>query len=582
MRKMARKSVLLIILTAFAVGWVLLMSLGTAGSGTVQRGSASGPDGTTASIPLLDADSAFPTINIHVLIRDQAGQPVRGLDPAAFELTEDGIPVDTEFTGAGQQIVTSILVMDHSGSMENGGKMRGAREATKAYVSMARAGQDRLGVLIFNDDIDTLAALKRIERDDIDGLTRQIDRVAADGGTAFHDAVYAAVNDIHSAAGRKVVIALTDGLDKDSRRSVDQVIEYAQDNHIPVYTIGLGSGGDIDTDRLRRLARETDGEFHQTPTADELAALYRRIAQGLQNEYVLSYTSPTPKLDGTRREVVVNVAYDGGALSVGDSYTVGGIIETSFNWPLFGSLLLLLLGLIALPDAARRLRSLRPTPDEAKPPPPQPQPDDSAQEPPPPPPRPRPATAHLIAHFTISGDSVSIGSDEGNDIVVPSPSVALQHARIGVENGRYVITDLSQGHTAVSFGGDPAQLRPAQRNALKDGSLVKLGGVVLTFRQSAQGSAWLEMAHEVTKEIVTIGSEDSNNITLAHPSVSPRHAALRWDAGRLVVHDLDSAHGTFVSYSGEPAQERQVQANALKNGSTVRFGQLVFTIALRE
>lgn len=572
MRKMARKTVLLIILTAFAVGWVFLMSLGAASPATVQQGSATGPDGTTASIPLVDADSAFPTINTHVLIRDQAGQPVRGLGQAAFELTEDGIPVDVDFTGAGQQIVTSILVIDHSGSMRSG-KMRGAREAAKVFVSLTRENQDSLGILIFDDEIDTLSFLKRISSSDKDNLVQKISGISSDGGTAFHDAVYVAVEQLERASGRKVVIALTDGIDEDSRRSVDQVIGFAQDSHIPVYTVGLGDSGEIDTDRLQKLAEETSGEFHQTPTADQLAELYRRIAQGLQNEYVLSYTSPTPKLDGTRRHVVVNVAYDGGALRVGDSYTVGGIIITSFNWPLFGSLLLLLLGLIALPDTARRIRVHRPTP-EAKPPPSQP--DGAAQEPPPQPPRPRPALAHLVAHFAISGDSVSIGSSEGNDIVIPSPTVAPQHARIGVENGRYVITDLSQGRTAVSFDGDPAQLRPTQRNALKDGSLVKLAETTLVFRQPAQGPPWLEMAHEVTKEIVTVGSETSNDITLAHSSVSPRHAALRWDAGRLVVHDLGSAHGTFVSYSGEPAQERQVQTNALKNGSTVRFGQLMF------
>ena len=73
-----------------------------------------------------------------------------------------------------------------------------------------------------------------------------------------------------------------------------------------------------------------------------------------------------------------------------------------------------------------------------------------------------------------------------------------------------------------------------------------------------------------------MGSEAGNDIVLTHPSVSPRHAELRQEAGRWVVYDLASAQGTFVSYSGEPAQERQISTNALKNGSTVRFGQVTF------
>jgi len=184
--------------------------------------------------------------------------------------------------------------------------------------------------------------------------------------------------------------------------------------------------------------------------------------------------------------------------------------------------------------------------------------------------------ARLVARFAITKESVSLGSGEGNDIIIPAPTVAAHHARIALESGRYVITDLSQGHTAVSFGGAPAQLRISARNALKDGSLVKLGETILVFRQPAQGSAWLDMVYEVAESVLTIGSVAGNDIVLAHPSVSPRHAELRQEAGRWVVRDLNSAQGTLVSYSGDPAQERRINTNALKNGSTVRFGQVTF------
>jgi len=654
MKRMARKAILLVVLTAFAICWIFLMNLGSASPGAAQPGSATGPDGSTASVTLIDADSAFPTINAHVLVRDKTGQPVRGLRQDVFELTEDGIPVDiTDFLSAGQQAVTAVLVIDHSGSMDRDGKMEGAREAAKVFVSMARDDMDSLGILVFNHDIDTLSPWKRVNRTDKDVLTRQIDAVSADGGTAFHDAVYAAVEQLQGASGRTVVIALTDGIDENSSRSVDQAIALARDNHVPVYTIGLGSKGDIDAGRLGKLAQETGGEFHQTPTPEELAALYRKIAQELQNEYVLSYTSPTPDMDGTQREVVVNMEHGGGTLSASRPYAVGGIIKSSINYPFFGALLLLLLVLITLPGAARRVYARPPSPEAVvpaapkpapgaepgtaiadTPAPPQPSPAPPAEAPSvvqPPSPAPQPvaptavaslqtrpevppefvegpsrsaappstavaglqtAPPRLITHFVITQANVTLGSGEGNDIAIPTPTVAAHHARIEMESGRYVITDTSatlstsrsQGHTAVSFSGDPAQLRPSARNALKDGSLVKLGEAILVFRQPAQGSppqpssgqAWLEMAYEVTKGITTVGSEAGNDIVLTHPSVSPRHAELRQEAGRWVVYDLASAQGTFVSYSGEPAQERQISTNALKNGSTVRFGQVTF------
>ena len=578
MKGMTRKTILLTILAAFAIGWVFLMDLGKARPGT-----ASGPDGSTASVPLIDADAAFPMINAHVLVLDKTGQPVRDLGQEDFELSEDGIPVKiTSFLGAGQQAVTAVLVIDRSGSMGDQGKMKGAQEAAKVFVSLAREDMDSLGLLVFDNTVKTLSPLKRVSTSDKDILGAQIDAVGPEGGTAFHDAVYAAAAQLQGASGRKVVIALTDGLDNQSRRSVGQVIEFAKDNHIPVYTIGLGSSSrNIDASRLKELAGETGGEFHQTPTADQLTELYRKIAQELQNEYVISFTSPTPELDGTRREVVVRIAYGGGTLSASRPYAVGGIIKSSLNYPFFGALLLLLLVLLALPGVARRAYARRPAPEVVEPVTPIPvpvvaPPASPAPQPLMPAPPPRPTLARLIARFAITQEDVSLGSAEGNDLVIPAPTVAAHHARIGVEKGRYVITDLSQGHTAVSFGGDPVQLRLSARNALKDGSLVKLGEATLLFRQPAQGSPWLEMAHEVAKEIVTVGSETGNDIVLAHPSVSPRHAELRREAGRWVVHDQGSAQGTFVSYSGAPAQERKVSVNALKDGSTVRFGQVTF------
>jgi VWFA-related protein len=577
MRRLTRKTILLAILFVFTFGWVILMSLGT----TTRPGVVTGPDGSTASVTLIDADSAFPTINTHVLVRDGTGQPVRGLGQEVFELTEDGIPVRiTGFLGAGEQAVTAVLVIDHSGSME-GSKMAGAQEAAKVFVSMTREDMDSLGILVFDDVIDTLSTLKPVNRADRDALMRQIDAVRPGGGTAFHDAVYAAVEQLQGASGRTVVVALTDGKDNKSRRSVDQVITFAKSNHAPVYTIGLGRGGDIDVGRLRKLAQETGGEFHQTPTADQLAELYRKIAEELQNEYVISYTSPTPELDGTRREVVVNLEHAGGALSTSGPYAVGGIIKSSINYPFFGALLLLLLVLLALPSAFRRIYARRPAPEVVVPAPPTPvsdvaPPPGPAPQPVTPMSPPRPALASLVTRLSITKETVSLGSTEGNDIIIPVPMVAAQHARISLESGRYVITDLSQGHTAVSFSGDPAQLRLSARNALKDGSLVKLGEAILVFRQPAQGSPWLEMVYEMTKAIVTVGSEAGHDIVLTHPSVSPRHAELRQEAGRWVVRDLDSAQGTFVSYSGDPAQGRKVSINALKTGSIVRFGQVSF------
>ena len=110
------------------------------------------------------------------------------------------------------------------------------------------------------------------------------------------NAVYNALEDLQSQSGRKVVIAMTDGKDNQSRHSLRSTIKFAQENKVPVYTIGLGR--DVLESQLRTMANETGGQYYFSPDAGQLASLYQDLAQTLQNEYSLTYTSPTPRRDG--------------------------------------------------------------------------------------------------------------------------------------------------------------------------------------------------------------------------------------------------------------------------------------------
>jgi hypothetical protein len=55
------------------------------------------------------------------------------------------------------------------------------------------------------------------------------------------------------------------------------------------------------------------------------------------------------------------------------------------------------------------------------------------------------------------------------------------------------------------------------------------------------------------KPAISIGRRTDNDLILASPSVSRRHAQIRWRFGRFVLYDLGGRHGTAVN--GEPATE---------------------------
>ena len=73
--------------------------------------------------------------------------------------------------------------------------------------------------------------------------------------------------------------------------------------------------------------------------------------------------------------------------------------------------------------------------------------------------------------------------------------------------------------------------------------------------------------------LVDMNGDGAPDIVIDDPTVSSTHAELREEGGHWLVSDLGSTNGTYVNYSGADS-DRRVDVNALKDGSTVRFGEV--------
>lgn len=300
--------------------------------------------------------SQYPKVMIYVSVHDANGQPLSNLTQSDFRVTEDGTPVTISgFRGGGSEPISTVLVLDRSGSMESDRKLWGAQAAARTFVLQMRPG-DETAVIAFNSDSEMLRDFSANR----DALGRAIDQLIPDGGTALYDSVIAGVDALKDRPGRRVLLLLTDGRDcrdpgrcpstEGSRNSLDTAIDYAQQHNQAVYVVGLGRRNGNEEDgineaALQRIASETGGEYFYTPRADELAALYKRLAGSLHQEYILTYTSPRPFYDGTRRDIQVQVA----AQTVTGAYTERHMINVQSH-PLVGvALLLPLLALLVVP-----------------------------------------------------------------------------------------------------------------------------------------------------------------------------------------------------------------------------------------
>jgi VWFA-related protein len=300
-------------------------------------------------------NSKFPTVTVYVSVTNSAGEPV-GVDPAVIQISENGEAMqimDARGGGranqGGAEPLTTMLVIDISGSMDKNNKLLAAKDAARAYVNQMRPG-DQAGLTAF--DTKTYY-VQEITTDNV-ALTNAIDSLKTGGDTSMFDALVEAEKALNGVPGRKAVIVLADGLDNHSHNTVDSVIEQIGPSGLTISTVGFGdastaSQSGLDEGALKSLAYKTGGLYSFAADAQSLSALYQQYGRTLQSEYAITYTSPLTLRDGINRNLTVSLS--GMGVSVKANYNPGGVLPEvkSTSWRLFGMILAGLLFLLFVP-----------------------------------------------------------------------------------------------------------------------------------------------------------------------------------------------------------------------------------------
>jgi VWFA-related protein len=321
-------------------------------------------------------NSKFPLVTVYVSVVNAKGEPV-AVNPGDLVIREGGkIVPASNFQGAGQVgPLTTLLVMDISGSMEKLGKIESAKSVAKEYVAQMREG-DTAGIILFNTQVRTLQMIKG----DRAQLAQAIDTISPGGDTAMYDALISAVNQLNGISGRKAILVYTDGLDNRSKSSVDGVINSIGRSGLTISTVGFGdvsqgasSQEALDEPVLKKLAGDTGGLYGYAANRDQLSALYASFGASMRSEYVLTYKSPYGLRNGVNRSLSVTLdSRSGSAFAQGASatYNPGGLIPevpVADSWPLFFGLLVFIGALAAgpqllplLPRFSEKIRKPRP------------------------------------------------------------------------------------------------------------------------------------------------------------------------------------------------------------------------------
>jgi Ca-activated chloride channel family protein len=193
-----------------------------------------------------------------------------------------------------------LLTLDISGSMaavdfKPKNRLEVAKEVIASFIEKRRS--DRLGLVIFAATSYTKCPLT-VDYDILKFYLKDTELGELEDGTALGMALANSVNRIqHSAAKTKIIILLTDGVNNRGEIDPRDAAKMARDFNIKVYTIGVGTRGEvpypvldsfgrqqyvmvnveIDEPLLQEIAKTTGGLYFRATDPDSLRNIFSEI-----------------------------------------------------------------------------------------------------------------------------------------------------------------------------------------------------------------------------------------------------------------------------------------------------------------
>ena len=245
-------------------------------------------------------------------VRDAEGRLATGLTADAFEIFEDGAEVPiAQFTHERVPLGLGLL-LDVSDSMF-GKRIRDAQGAVERFLLKQLAPTDAFFVMAFNHEPRLLFGWK----DSPEGVHEALERLKPTGSTAIYDALAASLPFItNRPRERAAIVLITDGEDSASDLSLHDLRPALIRTDAFVYAIAINTqeaqpiANKLNLGALNDITGQSGGRTELIHSSADLDAATANIAEELNNQYVLGYSSPHPG-DGKYHGIRVRVKRDG-------------------------------------------------------------------------------------------------------------------------------------------------------------------------------------------------------------------------------------------------------------------------------
>ena len=271
------------------------------------------------------------TVAVYATVTDAQGRLAPDLTRDNFEVDDNGVKQELTVFSSDVQPITGIILLDRSGSMKPNFELQ--VRAVEIFIRGMLA-EDRLRIGNFGKDIV-------IEPDDFTSDRDTLFKVLhgdlqRDGPTPLWNAIDRAIDKLLLEKGRRVVLALSDGVDEPldfsgHAKSMKDEMKRAEDYDIMIYAVGMeglapmqqqratpgfGGRGTMPQRRdessmqkpdegMAKIAAATGGGYFELASPGDLVGKFDRVIDELHHQYALGFVPQ--KLDGKLHELTVKV-----------------------------------------------------------------------------------------------------------------------------------------------------------------------------------------------------------------------------------------------------------------------------------
>jgi Ca-activated chloride channel family protein len=228
-------------------------------------------------------DVEVEQVMVPVVVKDGAGNYVRGLKKEDFELLVDDQPGEISYLSTkGTVQFNMVQVIDISYSMRD--KIHDVLETARDFLEKLISGNDRVTFVFFNHRVfDHIGFTSNI-----DELVERLDlRSPVIGETALYDAIAYTLNVLNKTPGWNIMVIFSDGDDNSSYIDRYSLVKKVKGCPVVIYAIDNRQEGQ--NDLLFDICDISGGMTFPLTSHKKINRVYEKIREDIMAQYILFF-----------------------------------------------------------------------------------------------------------------------------------------------------------------------------------------------------------------------------------------------------------------------------------------------------